>query len=76
MALAAGSVQAPPATQRVGIVQLTGFVWVLSRGEAKDSALLSSRDAGLLEPPERLKGLQPAFLLSLFILESFTDSGY
>ena len=23
------------------------------RGEAKDSALLSSRDAGLLEPPER-----------------------
>ena len=25
----------------------------LSRGEAKDSALLSSRDAGLLEPPER-----------------------
>ena len=24
-----------------------------SRGEAKDSALLSSRDAGLLEPPER-----------------------
>lgn len=29
MVLAAGSVQAPPATQRVGIVQLTGFVWVL-----------------------------------------------
>ena len=26
-----------------------------SRGEAKDSALLSSRDAGLLEPPERQK---------------------
>ena len=25
----------------------------LPRGEAKDSALLSSRDAGLLEPPER-----------------------
>ena len=25
----------------------------LSRGEAKDSILLSSRDAGLLEPPER-----------------------
>ena len=25
-----------------------------SRGEAKDSALLSSRDAGLLEPPESL----------------------
>ena len=24
-----------------------------SRGEAKDSALLSSRDAALLEPPER-----------------------
>ena len=28
-----------------------------SRGEAKDSALLSSRDAGLLEPPERPQGL-------------------
>ena len=28
-----------------------------SRGEAKDSALLSSRDAGLLEPPERLGGI-------------------
>ena len=27
-----------------------------SRGEAKDSALLSSRDAGLLEPPERPEG--------------------
>ena len=27
-----------------------------SRGEAKDSALLSSRDAGLLEPPERPQG--------------------
>ena len=26
-----------------------------SRGEAKDSALLSSRDAGLLEPPEPTK---------------------
>ena len=26
-----------------------------SRGEAKDSALLSSRDVGLLEPPERQK---------------------
>ena len=25
-----------------------------SRGEAKDSALLSSRDAGLLEPPDTL----------------------
>ena len=24
-----------------------------ARGEAKDSALLSGRDAGLLEPPER-----------------------
>ena len=33
--------QAPPASQ------------ASSRGEAKDSALLSSRDAGLLEPPER-----------------------
>ena len=28
----------------------------LSRVEAKDSALLSSRDAGLLEPPERPQG--------------------
>ena len=28
----------------------------LCRGEAKDSALLSSRDAGLLEPPERPQG--------------------
>ena len=27
-----------------------------ARGEAKDSALLSSRDAGLLEPPERPQG--------------------
>ena len=27
-----------------------------SRGEAKDSALLSSRDAALLEPPERPQG--------------------
>ena len=26
-----------------------------SPGEAKDSALLSSRDAGLSEPPERLQ---------------------
>ena len=34
-------VQAPPGSQ------------ASSRGEAKDSALLSSRDAGLLEPPER-----------------------
>ena len=30
-----------------------------SRGEAKDSALLSSRDAGLLEPPERYFILWP-----------------
>ena len=28
----------------------------MGRGEAKDSALLSSRDAGLLEPPERPQG--------------------
>ena len=34
--------QAPPGSQ------------ASSRGEAKDSALLSSRDAGLLEPSERL----------------------
>ena len=33
--------QAPPGSQ------------ASSRGEAKDSALLSSRDAALLEPPER-----------------------
>ena len=36
-----GAFQAPPGSQ------------ASSRGEAKDSALLSSRDAGLLEPPER-----------------------
>ena len=36
-----GAAQAPPGSQ------------ASSRGEAKDSALLSSRDAGLLEPPER-----------------------
>ena len=36
--------QAPPGSQ------------ASSRGEAKDSALLSSRDAGLLEPPERPQG--------------------
>ena len=34
--------QAPPGSQ------------ASSRGEAKDSALLSSRDAGLLEPPVQL----------------------
>ena len=37
-------IQAPPGSQ------------ASSRGEAKDSALLSSRDAGLLEPPERPQG--------------------
>ena len=36
--------QAPPGSQ------------ASSRGEAKDCALLSSRDAGLLEPPERPQG--------------------
>ena len=36
--------QAPPVSQ------------ASSRGEAKDSALLSSRDADLLEPPEGLQG--------------------
>ena len=36
--------QAPPGSQ------------ASSRGEAKDSALLSSRDAALLEPPERPQG--------------------
>ena len=40
--------QAPPGSQ------------ASSRGEAKDSALLSSRDAGLLEPPERPQGSTPA----------------
>ena len=30
--------------------------WALALREAKDSALLSSRDAGLLEPPERPQG--------------------
>ena len=39
--------QAPPGSQ------------TSSRGEAKDSALHSSRDAGLLEPPERPQGSQP-----------------
>ena len=34
--------QAPPGSQ------------ASSRGEAKDSALLSSRDAGLLEPPAQV----------------------
>ena len=38
--------QAPPGSQ------------ASSRGEAKDSALLSSRDTGLLEPTEWLKGSQ------------------
>ena len=38
--------QAPPGSQ------------ASSRGEAKDSALLSSRDAGLLEPPERPQPLE------------------
>ena len=38
------ALQAPPGNQ------------ASSREEAKDSALLSSRDAGLLEPPERPQG--------------------
>ena len=38
------NLQAPPGSQ------------ASSRGEAKDSALLSSHDAGLLEPPERAPG--------------------
>ena len=33
----------------------------LSRGEAKDSALLSSRDAGLWDPPERPQGSPASF---------------
>ena len=33
-----------------------------SRGEAKDSAFLSSRDADLLEPPERLQGSNQSIL--------------
>ena len=37
--------QAPPGSQ------------TSSRGEAKDSALLSSRDKDLLEPPERLRSI-------------------
>ena len=41
--------QAPPGSQ------------ASSRGEAKDSALLSSRDAGLLEPPERPQGSPASF---------------
>ena len=39
--------QAPPGSQ------------ASSRGEAKDSALLSSRDAGLLEPPSGVNGVKP-----------------
>ena len=35
-----------------------------SPGEAKDSALLSSRDAGLLEPPERPQVSSPGPALS------------
>ena len=38
----------------------------LSGGEAKDSALLSSRDAGLLEPPERPQGPRPRELRAFF----------
>ena len=37
-----------------------------SRGEAKDSALLSSRDAGLLEPPERPQGSR-LYIVTLLI---------
>ena len=42
--------QAPPGSQ------------ASSRGEAKDSALLSSRDAGLLEPPEYCRATEPTAL--------------
>ena len=44
-----------PATHPVG-QECTGSQ-ASSRGEAKDSALLSSRDAGLLKPSERPQGL-------------------
>ena len=39
-----------------GLCAAGEMVQASSRGEAKDSALLSSRDAGLLEPPERPQG--------------------
>ena len=56
----------PPAWRTPGTGEPAGLQPVregdgapLHRGEAKDSALLSSRDAGLLEPPERPQGSPP-----------------
>ena len=49
--------QAPPGSQ------------ASSRGQAKDSALLSSRDAGLLEPPERLPGFSVYGIFQARVLE-------
>ena len=51
---ASGSDQEAPGTE-AGQLTLVEH-GTASRGEAKDSALLSSRDAGLLEPPERPQG--------------------
>ena len=50
--------QAPPGSQ------------ASSRGETKDSALLSSRDAGLLEPPERPQDISfiSALIFMIFLL--------
>ena len=42
--------------QAWGPFSLETDIQASSRGEAKDCALLSSRDAGLLEPPERPQG--------------------
>ena len=39
-----------------------------TRGEAKDSALLSSRDAGLLEPHERPQGSPASSSVSYILL--------
>ena len=41
---------------RIPWTEEPGGLQSIGRGEAKDSALLSSRDAGLLEPPERPQG--------------------
>ena len=55
-----GEATLPPKYRERRVININGEDVVLhpgskasSRGEAKDSALLSSRDAGLLEPPER-----------------------
>ena len=62
--LAAGTLGVPlEGTRRVGGLLGPGSQ-ASSRGEAKDSALLSSRDAGHLEPPERAQGNEYSGLIS------------